>query len=67
MNDYFCSVDKTMPSKPNPLLTNNYYVYSSKPTDTRQVERAVGKLKPSLGSGHNDNEISSYIIKTSLL
>ena len=39
-------------------------MFKLKTIDIRQIERALSKIKASLGSGHD--EISSYILKASL-
>ena len=71
MNDYFCSVGKTLrdkiPPQPNSLMSNEFIVsentvqFEFKAIDTVSVERALGKTKKSFGFGSDG--IASHFIK----
>ena len=71
MNDYFCSVGKTLrdkiPPQPNPLLSNENIVsenavqFEFEAIDAVSADRALGKMKKSFGFGSDG--IASHFIK----
>ena len=71
---FFCDIGKKLsdkiPAIPNPLLKNEYSVnkensmFQFTPVDTRQVEKAFGKFKSSMGSGPDG--IANFFLKAGL-